>query len=106
MPASGSRCATVMSLQPRQTRPRFARTPRCARTTSSFQWASRAPRTSSSRQSLAPLVDLELQYLTEFGGGVGAVRPYLWLQVTGPQGRSIPIRGLIRYRGRPLVVAG
>ncbi len=43
---------------------------------------------------MAPLVAFELDYLTEFGSG-GARRPYLWLQVTGPEGNSLPIRGLI-----------
>ena len=44
---------------------------------------------------MPPLVEFELDYLTELGAAGGARRPYLWLEVTGPTGPSRSIRGLL-----------
>jgi hypothetical protein len=43
---------------------------------------------------LPPLVEFELDYLPEFTNQ-GARRPYLWLELTGPNGAPQRVRGIV-----------
>lgn len=43
---------------------------------------------------MPPLLEFELPYQTEFIGG-GALRPYLWLNLTGPNGIAQRVRGVL-----------